>query len=120
MVVTCLPSASLTGREQERTASPLTCTVQAPHCAMPHPYLVPVSPTCSRSTHSKGVEGSTSTSFVCPLSVKRAIPVSLGCGARADLETQVTAFPIQQSVRRRIPVGTGIILNFGHTRKSRI
>ena len=47
---------------QERTATPSMCTVQAPHCAMPQPYLVPVRPTCSRITHSSGVLGSTSTS----------------------------------------------------------
>src|SRR5436309_1732698 len=29
---------------QERTTWPLRCTEQAPHCATPPPYLVPVSP----------------------------------------------------------------------------
>ena len=48
MVVICLPAAALTGSEQERIATPSTCTVQAPHWAMPQPYLVPVRPTCSR------------------------------------------------------------------------
>jgi hypothetical protein len=33
---------------------------QAPHCAMPQPYLVPVSPISSRMTQSKGVSGSMS------------------------------------------------------------
>jgi hypothetical protein len=33
---------------QERIAAPSIWTVQAPHCAMPHPYLVPVRPTFSR------------------------------------------------------------------------
>ncbi len=51
-----------TGTEHERRSSPLMCTEQAPHCAMPQPYLVPVRPTCSRSTHSSGVSGSTATS----------------------------------------------------------
>jgi hypothetical protein len=37
-------SARETGATHERTASPLICTVQAPHCAMPHPYFVPVRP----------------------------------------------------------------------------
>ena len=46
------------GRTHERTGSPSMCTVQAPHCAMPQPYLVPVSASCSRNTHSSGVSGS--------------------------------------------------------------
>ena len=50
-------------RRAGRSASPArpSCTVQAPHCAMPQPYLVPVMPSVSRSTHSSGVSGSTST-----------------------------------------------------------
>ena len=48
-----------TGIEQERRTSPLMCTEQAPHCATPQPYLVPVRPTCSRITHSSGVSAST-------------------------------------------------------------
>ena len=50
---------ALTGIAQERTTSPLMCTEHAPHCATPQPYLVPVSPTCSRMTHSSGVSAST-------------------------------------------------------------
>src|ERR1044072_1026357 len=69
MVVIFLPAASLTCIEHERTACPSTCTVQAPHCATPHPYFVPVRPTCSRITHSSGVVGSTSTLCDCPLMV---------------------------------------------------
>src|SRR5262247_1313391 len=75
MVVTCLPSAALTGMTQERIATPSRCTVQAPHCAIPHPYLVPVRPTCSRITHSRGVLGLTLTSTDLPLTVKRAIAI---------------------------------------------
>jgi hypothetical protein len=63
------------GRTQERTAWPSTCTVQAPHWAMPQPYLVPVRPSCSRITHRSGVSSSTSTSRALPLIVKRAIAV---------------------------------------------
>src|SRR5947208_9899482 len=73
MVVICLPSAALTGSEHERVATPLMCTVQAPHCAMPQPYLVPVIPSESRSTQSKGVSGSTSTLWVWPLIDRDAI-----------------------------------------------
>src|ERR1700743_903092 len=41
IVVIFLPAASLAGSEQDRTAVPSISTVQAPHCAMPQPYLVP-------------------------------------------------------------------------------
>jgi len=61
IVVILLPTAALTGMLQERTAAPSRWTVQAPHWAMPQPYFVPVRPTCSRITQSKGVFGSTST-----------------------------------------------------------
>src|SRR5260370_675013 len=42
---------------------------------MPHPYLVPVSPTFSLIAHSSGVSSSTSTSIVLPLIVRLAIAV---------------------------------------------
>jgi hypothetical protein len=62
MVVILVPTAPLTGNEQERVATPSTCTVHAPHCAMPQPYFVPVKPTFSRIAQSNGVSGSTSMS----------------------------------------------------------
>ena len=37
MVVTVLPAAAETGSTHERTGSPFSCTVQAPHCARPQP-----------------------------------------------------------------------------------
>ena len=43
------------------TESATTSTEQAPHCARPQPYLVPVSPRSSRMTHSSGVSASAST-----------------------------------------------------------
>ena len=61
MVVIRLLSTALTGSTQERVARPSTCTVQAPHWAMPQPYFVPVRPRLSRSTHNRGVDGSAST-----------------------------------------------------------
>ena len=67
MVVICLPATALTGTEQERVATPSMCTVQAPHWAMPQPYLVPVRPIVSRNTHSRGVRASTSTLWDWPL-----------------------------------------------------
>src|SRR3981189_2393419 len=60
-----LPAES--GTEHERITSPLICTEQAPHCATPQPYLVPVRPTCSRMTQSSGVSSSTRQSRTLPL-----------------------------------------------------
>src|SRR5260370_21420379 len=51
----------------DRVATPSICTVQAPHCAMPHPNLVPVMPKTSRSTHNNGVSPSTATECGDPL-----------------------------------------------------
>src|SRR4051812_26983397 len=62
-----------TGIEHERITSPLMCTEQAPHCATPQPYLVPVKPTCSRITQSSGVSSSTRTSRTLPLMFSLAI-----------------------------------------------
>jgi hypothetical protein len=42
MVVMALPTTVDTDVEQARTGSPSTCTVQAPHSAMPQPNFVPV------------------------------------------------------------------------------
>src|SRR5207302_1647438 len=78
MVVTDLPSTSETGIAQERTASPLICTVQAPQDAMPQPNLVPVIFRCSRRTHRSGVLPSTPTSLRCPLTVNATIWRLLG------------------------------------------
>ena len=60
MVTTCLPAALPTPMMQARTAWPSRWTVQAPHSAMPHPNLVPVSASSSRRYQSKGVAGSPS------------------------------------------------------------
>src|SRR3979490_1929079 len=77
MVVICLPTASLTCTPQERVATPSIWTVQAPHCAMPQPYLVPVRPAFSLIAHSSGVSGSTSPSNDLPLIVRFAIAFPL-------------------------------------------
>src|SRR5574340_1522537 len=66
MVVTLFPAALLTGREQESTAAPSTCTVHAPHKPAPHPNFVPVRPSASRSTQSSGVSGATSSACRTP------------------------------------------------------
>ena len=44
MVTIFLAPTAFTGTWQERVATPSICTVQAPHWAMPQPYLVPVRP----------------------------------------------------------------------------
>ena len=70
MVVTVFPAMLFITVQQERTACPSTCTVQAPHSAMPQPNLVPVSPTTSRRTQSSGISGGTSTVRDAPFRVK--------------------------------------------------
>src|SRR6202167_3652777 len=83
IVVTFFPSARETGATQERTACPSICTVQAPHSAMPQPYLVPVRFSESRMTHSKGVDGGSSTVTGLPLTVneikQRLLPCKTLC-----------------------------------------
>src|SRR5271154_6698215 len=56
-----------TANRQERTGAPSTCTVQAPHCAMPQPNLVPVNPSRSLSTQRRGMSGGASISLTSPL-----------------------------------------------------
>src|SRR5574343_125447 len=73
-----LPVSEASGRTQLRVATPSMCTVQAPHWAMPQPYLVPVMLSCSRSTHSSGVSASASTSRTLPLTLSFAMRVSSG------------------------------------------
>src|SRR6185437_6388916 len=72
MVVIFAWPTSPTGNEQERVATPSTWTVQAPHCATPQPYFVPVRPIHSRITQRRGVSGSASTCCVWPL-IERVI-----------------------------------------------
>src|SRR5467141_2079793 len=70
MVVTFLPATLEIAVMQERVASPLTCTVQAPQSAMPQPNLVPVMFRVSRKTQSSGMSGLTSTDWALPCKVK--------------------------------------------------
>src|SRR5215467_3868468 len=69
MVVMARSPIDPTGRRHERTGLPSTCTVQAPHWAMPQPYFVPVMPSTSRNTQSSGVSPPTSTSCLAPLTL---------------------------------------------------
>src|SRR5712671_5424484 len=66
MVTTFAPSRPPIGTTQDRIAVPFTWTVQAPHCAMPQPNLVPVKPITSRNTQRRGVSGSMSTCLDAP------------------------------------------------------
>src|SRR5580765_1174154 len=70
MVVTFLPATLEIAVMQERVASPLMCTVQAPQSAMPQPNFVPVMFSVSRSTQSSGMSGLTSTDWDLPFRVK--------------------------------------------------
>ena len=84
-MTTFLAPTAFTGTWQERVATPSICTVQAPHWAMPQPYLVPVRPSCSRSTHSSGVRGSALWLSALPLTLRTAIPVSRRLGYGGSL-----------------------------------
>src|SRR5229473_7718196 len=66
VVIAEAPMLSI-GVIQERVAAPSTCTVQAPHSAMPQPNFVPVMPSTSRNTHKSGLSPSTSTVRSTPL-----------------------------------------------------
>src|ERR1700730_2276682 len=78
MVVTSRPCTASIGVTQARTASPFTCTVHAPHSALPQPNLVPTSFSSPRSTHSSGVSGSAFTVTVLPL-IESVVIVLLAC-----------------------------------------
>src|SRR2546427_13253552 len=73
MVVILLPAAAARDVEQDRAGWPFTCTVQAPHSAMPQPYLVPVMPRWSRRTHRRGVSASAATDMGLPLTFRVVI-----------------------------------------------
>src|ERR1700730_18903525 len=70
MVVTFLPATRETVVMHERVASPLMCTVHAPHSAMPQPNFVPVMFKVSRRTQRSGMSGLTSTVWDFPLRIK--------------------------------------------------
>src|ERR1044072_6832449 len=85
MVVIFLPTASLTEVWQDRTASPLTGTVQPPHRPPPQPNLVPVICNCSRMTQSSGVSFAASTDIFRPLIFR------LGISSPLPVEVLLTA-----------------------------
>src|SRR6185436_15029205 len=70
IVVTAAFPTLETGVWQDRVATPLSCTVHAPHCATPQPYLVPGRSSTSRRTHRRGMSGGTSTVADFPLTLR--------------------------------------------------
>src|SRR5947199_117624 len=77
IVVISRPANRLAARVQERMGWPSTCTVQAPQRPAPQPNFVPVRPSVSRKTQSRGVSGSASTSTVLPLIFSANITIAL-------------------------------------------
>src|SRR5215471_6909864 len=69
MVVIVFPATAEIGVTQARIGDPLLWTVHAPHKDMPQPNLVPVKPSVSRRTQSRGMAAGTSTDCGLPLSV---------------------------------------------------
>ncbi len=67
MVSTSAPSACMASIEQDFTALPFMCTVQAPHCAVSQPTCVPVRCWCSRMKVTRSVRASTSPATALPL-----------------------------------------------------
>src|SRR5439155_17554312 len=90
IVVTLLPATADTGVTHVRTAAPSRWTVQAPQSAIPHPYLVPVSPRVSRITHRSGISGGTSTCCRLPLTVNAIMTTSW---TRVDAPQMTPASP---------------------------
>src|SRR6516164_7682774 len=80
IVVTARLPTAPTGSRQDRTGLPSICTVQAPHCAMPQPNLVPVIPSTSRSTQSSGVSLGASKLWSSPLIFKFMMTNLRRCG----------------------------------------
>src|SRR3984893_12378283 len=65
MVVTRRPSTAAIGTMQLLAGMPSICMVHAPHAPMPQPNLLPVRPSCSRTTHSNGTSGGPSNCAGC-------------------------------------------------------
>src|SRR4030095_11877939 len=86
---TVLPLTSDIATPQARTASPLRCTVHAPHSATPQPYLVPVMPSSSRRYHINGIVGSPSNENCAPLTVRLTMMSSLPCDWHTSIRRAV-------------------------------
>ena len=84
MVVIARPATADTGVVHERSGWPSTCTVHAPHIAIPQPYLVPVSSSFSRSTQRSGVSGEASMRCGLPLTVREITGMLSSVGGPID------------------------------------
>src|SRR5580700_5508558 len=94
MVVTDFPAIELTGVTHERMGFPSRSTVQAPHCAMPHPYFVPVNPAASRIAQRSGKSGGTSSLTVRLFNFREidiALPHSINLAQKAANRTGFVA-----------------------------
>src|SRR5258708_28758612 len=107
VVIAELPMLS-TGVMQERVATPSTCTVQAPHSAMPQPKYVPVTPRTSRNTHKSGVSPPTSTVRLTPLTLivvgmttSWLQGLSPGCTRRRSKACHFVLYPAPDGARNR-------------------
>src|ERR1700730_4103743 len=83
-VVTSMSSACTAKIKQDRTASPSSSTVHAPHAPCSQPRWVPVSPQCSRKKSASVTRGSTVPSVSCPLTQTRTVRSCID-GLRARL-----------------------------------
>src|SRR6266511_1180312 len=103
VVIFFLPTAE-TGVTHDRTGSPSRCTVQAPHCAMPQPNLVPVRLSPSRRVQSSGVSGSTSACMVRPLTFSEIMDSS-ACARGSEVADHL---PGDLSGSRGVPRADGL------------
>src|SRR5215471_9811763 len=65
--------------------------VHAPHAPMPHPYFVPTRPKESRSTHSSGVSGVTSTERDWPFTLR--VYLLIGAEVTGEVSPKSTKSP---------------------------
>src|SRR5262245_8997687 len=106
MVSTFLPATSPTVVTQDRTGLLSTWTVHAPHTATPHAYLVPVSPSSSRSTQRSGTSSRTSTFRVTPLTSNViTMPPSPEREARRELGTRPEQLVHRAERQHEAPLG---------------
>src|SRR5215472_16349014 len=67
------PSACIANSVHDLTASPSTCTTQAPHWLVSQPTCVPVRPSCSRNSCTKRVRPSTVAETGLPFTVRLTV-----------------------------------------------
>ena len=76
--------------------------MHAPHSASPQPYFVPVRPSTSRSAHSSGISGSTSSCRSMPLTrIVMLIAAPPRCGHSAPVSTHAATMRAELLLRAR-------------------